>query len=136
VKGFLQYAPVVLMLIACTPQLIRNQNDKALTFSHLESDYQVTDTRHPGCERMDQSALVHILETGEAVAERDIHDYYSIIGCEIQGSVAINGIPTTFRFDYGGIFRFANGMTFACGKNCCVPGFNYCSWDEDELKGQ
>jgi len=86
-------------------------------FAALQSDFRVTDLNHYGCEPIDASDLKHILETGVAVSARDLHDYYSITGCSISGTVTIDGTPTdssstmaefsTSRM--GGCWRAASG---------------------------
>ena len=116
---------------ACASDAARNKSE----FSNLESDYQVTDVNNYGCEKVDRSSLLHILETGQVVSDSEIHDHYSITGCTTQGTLSVNGVPTRFVFDYGGIFTFSNGMKFGCGKNCCKDGFAFCSYDEEDLKG-
>ena len=120
---------------ACAPNLVHNKLNNKLEFSNLVSDYRVTDVNNYGCEKIGRSSLLHILKTGQEVSDRDIHDHYSTTGCTINGRFSVNGRPTHFTFDYGGIFIFSNGMKLGCGKNCCKGGFTFCSYDDEDLNG-
>jgi hypothetical protein len=120
---------------ACVSDIVHNKSDDKLEYSNLESDYRLTDLNNYGCEKVDRSSLLHILETGQVVSDREIHDHYSITGCTISGRLSVNGVPAQFTFDYGGIFTFSDGTKLGCGKDCCKDGFTFCSYDEEDLKG-
>lgn len=125
----------LIALSACTDEVVKNQNEADLIFSHIQSEYVLEDINGYGCSKIDASILLHVVKTGKFATEREVHDYYSYTGCSIKGKIKINNKPTTFQFDYGGIFHFGNGKMLVCGEACCVKSFNYCSWDKDGLKG-
>jgi hypothetical protein len=126
---------VVLLLISCSTNLINNKIHENIGFSNINSDYHLTDLNNYGCDKVDSSAIIHILQTGTLISEREVHDYYSTTGCNIKGNIFINGLKTNFTFEYGGIIYFSNGMVLGCGKDCCTENFPYCSYDAEDLKG-
>ena len=123
------------LLASCASDAVRNRFDHELRFSAIHSDFQVTDANGYGCGRMDRAALVHVLETGLWISDRELHDHYSTTGCRVTGGISVNSVATEFTFDYGGILRLSNGKVLGCGEACCTEGFDFCSWDRDELKG-
>lgn len=120
---------------ACSSHGLTNENHKSFKYAKLKSDYQITDLNHYGCEKIDASIIMHILQTGILITEKEVHDHYSTTGCSIEGSISINGCDTEFVFDYGGILYLGNGMIMGCAEKCCGKGYPYCSWDSDNLKG-
>lgn len=120
---------IALLVVACTSGIIVNSIDSSLSFDDIRSDFTVKDTNSYGCEKINMGDLKHVLEYGVLSTERDIHDYYSTVGCSVGGSLLMNGERQTFTFDYGGIFRFSNGTILSCGKRCCENNFKYCTWD-------
>ena len=123
------------LLVSCTSDEIENQNTKGLLFSNLKSDFILENISSLNCETINASVINHVLTTGVVATGRDIHDYYSHVGCSVKGTLGVNGANTGFKFDYGGILYLENGQTIACGEKCCVKGFLHCSWDKDGLKG-
>ena len=98
----------------------------------IKSTYKVTDLNNYKCEAINQSVIQHVLTNGVIASNRDIHDYYSTVGCSVSGTLNYNGKNTTFDFDYGGILMLGTGQTIACGKKCCENNFKYCTWDKSE----
>ena len=98
----------------------------------IKSTYKVTDLNNYKCEAINQSVIQHVLTNGVIASNRDIHDYYSTVGCSVSGTLNHNGKNTTFDFDYGGILNLGTGQTIACGKKCCENNFKYCTWDKSE----
>jgi len=123
------------MLVSCISGRIENQYTKGLVFSNLKSDFVIENINSLNCETINASVIEHVLTTGVIATSREIHDYYSYVGCSVKGTVEVNGANTGFKFDYGGILYLKNGQTIACGEKCCVKGFQYCTWDKDGLKG-
>jgi hypothetical protein len=113
-------------------QVTVNANHKNLRFSDIKSDFVVTDSNKYGCEKIDETALRHILASGTKVTDRELHDYYATTGCSIKGTIKVNGTEDTFTYEYGGIMYFGKGMTLGCGKGCCTETYPNCSWDPGE----
>lgn len=122
----------LLFLISCGSGEIKNKNHKNLSFNNIKSTYKITDLNNYKCETIDESVIRHVLTTGVIVAGREIHDYYSTVGCSISGTLDNNGKNTIFSFDYGGILKLGNGQIIACGRTCCENNFKYCTWDKSE----
>ena len=81
------------------------------------------------------SALQYILKNGTMITGKEAHDYYSVIGCTIKGSVKINRKAHEFVYDYGGLIYFSDGKILGCGEGCCKESYPYCSWNKEGLKG-
>lgn len=122
----------LLFLISCGSGEIKNKNHKNLVFNNIKSTFKIADLNNYKCETIDQSVIKHILINGVIASDRDIHDYYSTVGCSISGTLDVNSTSTTFNFDYGGILKLGNGQTIACGKTCCENNFKYCTWDKNQ----
>jgi len=125
---------IFLFLISCGSTEIKNKNHKNLIFNDIKSTYEITDVNNYKCETIDKSVIKHVLENGVIASDRDIHDYYSTVGCSISGTLNSNNEHTTFSFDYGGILKLGTGQTIACGKTCCENNFKYCTWDNNRNK--
>ena len=122
----------LLFLISCDSAEIKNKNHKNLVFNNIKSTFKITDLNNYKCETIDQSVIKHVLINGVIASDRDIHDYYSTVGCSISGTLDVNSTSTTFNFDYGGILKLGNGQTIACGKTCCENNFKYCTWEKNQ----
>ncbi len=122
----------LLFLISCGSEEVKNKNHKNLTFDNIKSTYKITNLNNYKCEPIDQSIIKHVLTYGIIASDRDIHDYYSTVGCSISGTLDNNGQNTTFSFDYGGILKPGYGRTIACGKICCENNFKYCTWNKEQ----
>lgn len=121
-----------LFLISCGTDEIKNKNNKNLIFNNIKSTFEIADLNNYKCDTIDKSVIKYVLKNGEITSNRDIHDYYSTVGCSISGTLDQNGTNTTFSFDYGGILKLGTGQTIACGKTCCENNFKYCSWEKSE----
>ena len=121
----------LLFLVSCNAEHIKNKSHNNLTFSNIKSTYKVTDLNNYKCKLIDESVIKHMLTHGVIASDRDIHDYYSTVGCSVTGTLNFNGQNTTFSFDYGGILKLGTGQTIACGKTCCENNFKYCTWDKN-----
>ncbi|HED34111.1 MAG TPA: hypothetical protein ENJ08_07840 [Gammaproteobacteria bacterium] len=126
---------VLILTVSCSSGVIENRLNKDLYYSKIKSDLKLTDRNNLGCERIDISVIFHVLETGVESTGRDIHDYYSTTGCSVAGVLEENSIHADFNFDYGGILHLSTGRILGCGKLCCQNNYIYCSWDENELRG-
>jgi len=100
-----------------------------MEYSDFYSNFVVKDINHYGCTVVTKSELNHILDTGEYIDSKTLHDRYSSVGCSVDGRVSINGDAVTFEFDYGGVFHLSNGRFLACGEHCCRDGFEYCTYE-------
>ena len=125
----------ILISISCSTHRILNKDYPKLVFSDLKTDYSLTDLNSYGCMKIDSSILMHIIQNGTLITEKEVHDRYSTTGCTINGSIKINAKENEFVYDYGGIIYFSDGKILGCGKNCCTENYPYCSWDENDLKG-
>jgi hypothetical protein len=126
---------VIMFVASCAMVGATDDPVVPIKFSNVNSDYYVTDENSYGCRKIDFSVIEHILSMGEIVSEREVHDHYSITGCSIRGTLNFNGTKTDFLFDYGGVMQLGNGKIVACGEKCCINGYQYCSYDANELKG-
>lgn len=122
----------LLFIISCGSGEIKNKNHKNLIFNNIKSTFKITDLNNYKCQTIDQSVIKHVLTNGVIASDRDIHDYYSTVGCSISGTLDVNNTNTTFSFDYGGILTIGNGKTIACGKVCCENNFKYCTWEKNQ----
>lgn len=122
----------LLLFISCGAVDIKNKNHKNLIFNNIKSTFEITDLNNYKCETIDESIIKHVLTNSVIASDRDIHDFYSTVGCSISGTLNNNGQNTTFSFDYGGILKLGTGQTIACGKMCCENNFKYCTWDKNE----
>jgi len=120
----------LLFLVSCITSDIINKNHKNLFFNEIESSYKVTDLNNYKCKSIDESVIRHVLTYGVIASDRDIHDYYSTVGCSVDGTLNSNDKKTIFSFDYGGILKLGTGQTIACGETCCKNDFTYCTWDK------
>lgn len=125
----------ILISISCSTHRIFNKDYPKLVFSEIKTDYSLTDLNSYGCMEIDLSILLHIIQNGTLITEKEVHDHYSTTGCTINGSIKINGKESEFVYDYGGIIYFSDGKILGCGKNCCMENYPYCSWDINDLKG-
>ncbi|ABC33641.1 hypothetical protein HCH_07027 [Hahella chejuensis KCTC 2396] len=125
---------LALGLSACVADPGIPHPDSGLVFSHLRLQPEITDLNGFRCQPVNKTDLNHILQTGEFVSHRQIHDEYSISGCSVTGTLSINGSATPFSFDYSGIFYFADGRILACGEACCDAGFEHCGWYDPEAQ--
>ena len=131
----LKYGIILLstLVISCqSTRPIFNEQEK-INYSNIQSEFVVADTNNYGCKPVDESVLKHVLKTGKPASAREIHDYYSVVGCSIEGSLFKDNIQISFTFDYGGIIYFDNGDILACGEECCADGFEYCTWDDSQF---
>lgn len=120
----------VLPVTSCAGQTsIKNKIHNKLTFSAIETNFELTDLNKYGCEKVDATVIKHVLETGTLISRREVHDHYSTTGCSVKGSMLVNGRETDFVFEYGGIIYFKNEMILGCAQNCCNDKFPHCSWD-------
>lgn len=122
----------LLFLVSCSTEHIKNTTHKNLTFNNIKSTYKITDINNYKCKAIDKSVIKHVLINGITATQKDVHDYHSVVGCSIDGTLDINGKNTTFNFDYGGILQLGTGQTIACEKICCENNFKYCTWDKNE----
>lgn len=122
----------LLFLIPCGSGEIKNKNHKNMVFNNIKSTFKITDLNNYKCETIDQSVIKHVLINGVIASDRDIHDYYSTVGCSISGTLDVNSTSTTFSFDYGGILKLGNGQIITCRKTCCENNFKYCTWGKSE----
>ncbi|MDG9666525.1 hypothetical protein ONV78_02180 [Hahella sp. CR1] len=121
-------SPMLLGLAACAADPALTRPQKNPTFSELRLQPKITDLNGLQCGPVNPEDLQHILQTGEFVTHRQIHDEYSISGCSITGAIKLDGVSTPFSFDYSGIFYFADGRILACAEACCDAGFEHCGW--------
>ena len=127
-KRFLSFVAIYLYTFTVCAEMTRVKPD----FSNIKSTFKITDLNNYKCEPIDQSIIKHVLTNGIIASDRDIHDYYSTVGCSINGTLDVNNTNTTFSFDYGGILKLGTGQTIACGKTCCENNFKYCTWNKSE----
>lgn len=125
---------ISLFITACNAADIVNSNNAKLVFSHIESDYTVTDRNNYQCEKIDEKIIMHVLSKGIEATNRDIHDNYSTSGCTVEGTIVVNQKKESFSFDYGGYITFGNDLVIGCAKECCKNDFKYCSWEANGLK--
>lgn len=120
----------ILPVTSCAGQTsIKNKIHNKLTFSEIETNFELTDLNKYGCEKIDATVIKHVLETGTLISRREMHDHYSTTGCSVKGSMLVNGVKTDFVFEYGGIIYFKNETILGCAQNCCTDKFAYCSWE-------
>jgi len=100
-------------------------------YTLADSTYVVEDTNNYGCKPPSKADVEHILNTSVNVTDRDIHDYYLIVGCSITGTLLNKGTPKSFTLDLGGIIYLNDGTRLACAEDCCAdPSFEYCTYEE------
>lgn len=127
------FLQITMLVSACNTVDIVNINNK-LIFSHVESDFTVTDRNNYQCEKIDKKIIKHVLLNGIEVTNREIHDHYSTSGCTVEGSIVINQKKEKFSFDYGGYITIGNNLIIGCAKECCKNNFKYCTWEPNGLK--
>jgi len=121
----------LIIITSCTSKNNLNNNEKP-HFSHIQTNFKLTNKNNYPCDTISLSDIQHIVNNGQLVNEREIHDHYAITGCSIDGTLLVNKELYEFTLDYGGIVYINNGMTLACGEACCHSGFTYCSFDQEK----
>ncbi len=131
---FITLFSLVFSLISCSSKETTNIHDPSRSFYKIYSNYTITDRNNYGCEKINIYILEHVLRTGIEITPGDEHDHYSMTGCSIKGTLAMNKKVVKFTFDYGGILYIGKDLIIGCAEACCKNNFEYCTWEPEDLK--